>query len=141
GSPAPLGGGSYSATTYSVCLQGGDGNVAAGLNSANSAGVRAIGILNLMLLPTASDHYQFAGLNGVSFSNVTQKRCGVVANSFDPTNAVSGAYDLFFTGALISRAKSINGQPFRGDGTAYSDFISVFEGAVRDPETIVSVPG
>jgi hypothetical protein len=142
GSPAKLGSGSYSNTTYSACLQSSDGNVVNGLNISNSVGVRAIGILSMAFQPSAIDQYSFAALNGVAVSGVTTKTCGnAVANPFEPARVVSGAYDFFYAVSMQYRIKSINGAPFRGDGTAQSDAIVVLAAAAQDPATVVSGPG
>jgi len=92
--------------------------------------------------PGASDHYSFASLNGVTVSGVTAKTCGnAVANPFEPAAVVSGQYDFFFTNGMQYRNKSVNGAPFKGDGTAQSDFITAYAAAAQDPATEVSVPG
>ncbi len=142
GAPATAGSGNYSATTYSDCPQSSNGNVKAGLNNANTAGVRALAILGMEFQPSATDHYSFASLNGVTVSGVTAKTCGnAVANPFEPANVVSGAYDLFYTNSLNVRTKSVKGQPFLGDGSVSSAFITAFTAAATDPATEVSVPG
>src|SRR5581483_8028705 len=142
GQPALVGTGAYDATTYSDCSESSNGNVKNALNNANTAGVRALGILGMEFQPGATDHYQFASLNGVSVSGITTKTCGnAVANPFEPANVVSGAYDFFFTNGMQYRIKSINGAPFKGDGTVQSDFITAYAAAAQDAATEVSVPG
>jgi hypothetical protein len=142
GLPATHGTGSYDNTLGGDCPESSNGNVKAGLNNANTAGVRAIGILGLEFQPAATDKYVFAGLNGVKIDGVTAKTCGnAVANAFEPANVVSGAYDLFFTNSLNVRVKAVKGAPFKGDGTVFSDFITAFTTAATDPATEVSVPG
>ena len=143
GAPATSGSGAYSTTVYSDCPQSSNGNVKNGLNNANAAGVRAIGVLGMEFQPVAgTDHYQFASLDGVTVSGTTTKTCGnAVANPFEPANVVSGAYDFFFTNGIQFRTKSLNGAPFQGDGTAQSAFITAYVAAAQDPATEVSVPG
>jgi hypothetical protein len=136
GAPATHGSGSYDNATGGDCAQSSNGNVKTGLNNANTAGVRAIGILGLEFQPAASDHYTFAALNGVAVQGTTAKNCGnAVANAFDPDNVVSGAYDLFFTNSLQFR----NGD-HTGTGTNKT-FIDAFLAVATDPATEVSVPG
>lgn len=142
GLPAVAGTGSYDNTLGGDCSESSNGNVKAGLNNANAAGVRAIGILGLEFQAAAADKYSFASLNGVKIDGTTAKTCGnAVANAFEPANVVSGAYDLFFTNSLNVRTKAVKGQPFKGDGTVFSDFITAFTAAATDPATEVSVPG
>jgi PBP superfamily domain len=142
GAPATSGSGGYDANAYSDCPESSNGNVKAGLNNANTAGVRALGILGMEFQPAGTDHYQFAALNGVTVAGVTTKTCGnAVANPFEPALVVSGAYDFFFTNGMQYRIKSINGAPFKGDHTAQSDAITAFAAAATDPATEVSVPG
>ncbi len=142
GAPATHGSGSYDNTTGGDCAESSNGNVKAGLNNANTAGVRAIGILGLEFQPAATDHFSFASLNGVVVDGVTAKTCGnAVANAFEPAKVVSGAYDLFFTNSLNVRTKSVKGAPFKGDNTVNSDFITAFTTVATDPATEVSVPG
>jgi hypothetical protein len=142
GLPASQGTGSYSANTYSFCLQSSDGNVVNGLNNSNSAGVRALGILSMEFQPGVSERYQFAALDGVSVSGISAKTCGnSVANAFQPPKVVSGAYDFFFTNSVQYRIKSVGGQPFMGDRSPASDFLTAFVSVATDPATDVSVPG
>jgi hypothetical protein len=142
GAPATSGSGSYNNSTGGDCPQSSNGNVKTALNNANTAGVRAVGILGLEFQPAATDHYTFAKLNGVAVNGVTAKTCGnSVANAFEPANVVSGAYDLFFTNSLNVRTKSIKGAPFLGDGSVFSAFITAFTTVATDPVTEVSVPG
>jgi hypothetical protein len=142
GAPATHGTGSYDNVTGGVCAESSNGNVKAGINNANTAGARAVGLLGLEFQPGGSDHYSFASLDGVAVNGVTAKTCGnAVANAFEPANVVSGAYPLFYTNSLNVRTKSVNGAPFKGDGTVNSDFITAFTAAATDPATEVSVPG
>jgi PBP superfamily domain len=142
GAPATHGTGTYDNTTGGDCAESSNGNVVKGINAANAAGVRAVGLLGMEFQPGASDSYKFASLNGVTVSGVTAKTCGnAVANLFEPANVVSGAYDLFFTNSLNYRSASVGGAPFHGDGTVNSDFIDAFVAAATDPATEVSVPG
>jgi hypothetical protein len=142
GAPATHGSGSFDNSLGGDCPQSSNGNVKTGLNNANTASVRALGILGLEFQPAATDHYTFSKLNGVAVNGVTAKTCGnSVANAFEPANVVSGAYDLFFTNSLNVRTKSIKGAPFLGDGSVFSVFITAFTAAATDPATEVSVPG
>ena len=136
GAPATHGSNSYDNVTGGDCAQSSNGNVKAGLNNANTAGVRALGILGLEFQPGASDHYSFASLNGTAVQGTTSKNCGnAVANAFDPDNVTSGAYDLFFTNSLQFRNAD-----HTGTGTNKT-FIDAFLAVATDPATEVSVPG
>ena len=136
GAPSVHGSGSYDNTTGGDCAQSSNGNVKAGLNNANTAGVRALGILGMEFQPGASDHYSFASLNGVAVAGVTTKTCGnAVANPFEPANVTNGSYDLFFTNSLQFRNAD-----HTGTGTNKT-FIDAFLAVATDPATEVSVPG
>jgi len=136
GAPAVHGSGSYDNTTGGDCAESSNGNVKTALNNANTAGVRAVGVLGLEFQPGASDHYTFASLNGVAVQGTTAKNCGnAVANAFDPDNVTSGAYDLFFTNSLQFRNAD-----HTGTGTNKT-FIDAFLVVATDPATEVSVPG
>jgi len=54
---------------------------------------------------------------------------------------VSGAYDFFYSVSMQYRIRSINGAPFKGDGTAQSDAITVLAAIAQDPPTVVAGPG
>jgi ABC-type phosphate transport system substrate-binding protein len=136
GAPATHGSGSYDNTTGGDCAESSNGNVKAGLNNANTAGVRALGILGLEFQPGSSDHFSFASLDGVVVNGVTAKTCGnAVANAFEPANVVSGAYPLFYTNSLQFRNAD-----HTGTGTNKT-FIDAFLVVATDPATEVSVPG
>lgn len=136
GAPATHGSNAYDNTTGGDCAQSSNGNVKAALNNANTAGVRAVGILGLEFQPGASDHYSFAALNGVAVQGTTAKNCGnAVANAFDPDPVASGAYDLFFTNSVQFRNAD-----HTGTGTNKT-FIDAFLVVATDPATEVSVPG
>jgi hypothetical protein len=136
GAPATHGSNNYDNTVGGDCAQSSNGNVKTALNNANTAGVRAIGILGLEFQPAGTDHYTFASLNGVAVQGTTTKTCGnAVANAFDPVNVTSGAYDLFFTNSLQFRNAD-----HTGTGTNKT-FIDAFLAVATDPATEVSVPG
>ncbi len=143
GTPATHGSGSYDEVTGGDCSESSNGNVKKGLNAANTAGARAVGILGLEFQPASgTDSYVFGHLNGVVVDGVSSRTCGnAVATLFEPANVVSGAHDLFFTNSLNYRTASVGGAPFFGDGSVSSDFITAFSVTASDPATEVSVPG
>ena len=143
GSPATSGAGHYDETSGgNDCPESSNGNVKKAIDNANTASARAVGIGCLELQPGTSDGYTFAALDGVRITGTTTKTCGNAAPyAFEPANAVSGAYPLFYTGSLQYRIKSLNGANYSGDGTVYSDFIGAFAAVATDPATQVSVAG
>ncbi len=132
----------YDETNGGDCSQSSSGNVKTALDNANTDGARAIGILGLSSPPGTSDHYVFASLNSVLVSGSTTKTCGnSSAYAFEPANVQSGAYDLFYTDSLQYRKASVNGAPYKGDGTFYTNFITDFVALASNPVTQVSVSG
>ncbi len=132
----------YDETNGGDCSQSSSGNVKTALDNANTDGARAIGILGLSSPPGSSDHFVFASLNGVAVSGSTTKTCGnSSAYAFEPANLQSGAYDLFYTDSLQYRKASVNGAPYKGDGTYYTNFITDFVALASNPVTEVSVSG
>ncbi|HUL19422.1 MAG TPA: hypothetical protein VLV29_09170, partial [Steroidobacteraceae bacterium] len=132
----------YSSASYNVCQQSSNGNVQKGLNTANTNGTRAFGLLGLEFQPGAGDTYGFAALNGAVIDGTTTKTCGnAIADAFEPARVVNGEHRLYYTNSLNIRIKSVGGAPFLGDGSTASDFMTAFKTAASNPVLQVSVPG
>jgi len=132
----------FGKTTYNVCDQSSNGNVKKALNTANTAGTPALGILGLEFQPTGTDSFSFAALNGVVIDGTTTKTCGnAFANAFEPARVVEGEHSLYFTNSLNLRVKNVGGAHFQGDASVNSDFMTAFSTIAADPATEVSVPG
>jgi hypothetical protein len=91
------------------------------LQALNSAGCRAAGLVELQP-PGSGFHY--AVINRLDpFAPLTDASGQVLASY---ANELSGSYDLFYSGSLLARNRSINGGGWYGDGGYRSVLIAQF---------------
>ena len=132
--PANLGGDVGDPVNYNeftVRTEPSAGNVPGVLDGVFNKGKRAIGILGLENLPTASSHWQFTPISGASVGTTT----------FNKAQAISGQYDYFYQASINTRNSAVNGQRFNQSGTAWGNVIAAFINKALNPAVITTVPG